>query len=251
MAIEVCVDSVESSVNAVKGGASRLELCAGLCEGGTTPSMGLLRVVKQEVDVPVFVMIRPRGGDFAYSELEFEVMKTDLRLFQECGHADGFVFGILTPDGEVDRTRCSELIEMARPLPVTFHRAFDVTRDPFRALETVIDLKMERILTSGQESTALEGLPLIKKMVESAHGRIIVVPGGGITERNLERILRGSGCLEFHCSARASTNSVMQYRNTNVCMGTQYGAPEYMLKRADIERVQTLHSIAQSFLQQI
>ena len=240
------MDSVESSVNAVKGGASRLELCGSLCEGGITPSLGLLRVVKQEVNVPVFVMVRPRGGDFVYSEQEFEVMKENLRLFKEEGNADGFVFGILTPDGEVDNMRCSELIELARPQPVTFHRAFDMTRDPFRALETIISLKMERVLTSGQESTALEGLPLIKELVERYRSQITIVPGGGITERNLERILKGSGCVEFHCSARVSVSSVMSYRNANVCMGVKYGASEYMVKVADTERVQMLLSIAQS-----
>lgn len=242
------MDSVESSINAVKGGASRLELCTCLSEGGITPSLGLLRVVKQEVRVPVFVMVRPRGGDFAYSEQEFEVMKEDLRLFKEDGNADGFVFGVLTPDGEVDSGRCAELIEMAHPHPVTFHRAFDMTRDPFRALETIISLKVERILTSGQDSTALDGLPLIKELVERSRGRITIVPGGGITERNLERILKGSGCVEFHCSARTSTTSVMMYCNQNVCMGAKYGASEYTVKMTDVRRVQTLSSIAQSCL---
>ena len=244
--MEVCVDSVESAVNAVKGGASRLELCGCLSEGGITPSLGLLRVVKQEVNIPVFVMIRPRGGDFAYSEQEFEVMKEDLRLFREDGNADGFVFGVLTPDGEVDSGRCSELIELTRPQPVTFHRAFDMTRDPFSALETIINLKMERILTSGQDSTALDGLPLIRELVERSHGRITIVPGGGITERNLDRILRGSACVEFHCSARTSVSSVMRYYNPNVCMGAKYGASEFSVGVADVDRAQTLISIAQS-----
>lgn len=250
MALEVCVDSVESAVNAAKGGASRLELCAGLSEGGTTPSLGLLRVVRQEVDIPIFVMIRPRGGDFAYTEQEFEVMKEDLKIFKESGSVDGFVFGVLTSEGEVDSTRCSELIDLSRPLPVTFHRAFDMTHDPFRALEAIIDLKMERILTSGQESTALEGLPLVKELVERAHDRIIIVPGGGITERNVERILRESGCVEFHCSARATVNSVMRYRTSNVSMCAQYGAPEYSVRVASTDRVQTLVSIAQSHSQE-
>ena len=244
------MDSVESAANAANGGATRLELCCALSEGGLTPSIGLLRVVKQEVSVPVFAMIRPRGGDFAYSEQEFEVMKEDLVALKETGSADGFVFGILTRDGEVDSRRCSHLIELARPLPVTFHRAFDVARDPFRAMETIVGLCMERILTSGQESTALEGLPLIKELVERAHGRTTIVAGAGITERNLERILRGSGCREFHCSARTSVESVMQFRNSRVCMGAQPGASEYTLKVADIDRVQTMVSIAQSVSQE-
>ena len=244
--MEVCVDSVESAVNAVKGGASRLELCGSLAEGGTTPSLGLLRVVKQEVNVPVFVMIRSRGGDFAYSEQEFEVMKEDLRLFREDGNADGFVFGVLKPDGQVDKKRCYELIELARPQPVTFHRAFDMTRDPLAALEAIIGLKMERILTSGQDTTAMEGLPLIKELVEKSRGRIMIVPGGGITERNLDRVLVGSGCMEFHCSARTSVDSVMSYCNPHVSMGAKYGASEHTVKVADVDRAQTLLSIAQS-----
>ena len=244
--MEVCVDSVESAVNAQRGGASRLELCSCLAEGGITPSLGLLRVVKCEVTIPVFVMIRPRGGDFAYSEQEFEVMKEDLRLIREVAPADGFVFGILTPEGHVDEKRCRELMELAHPLPTTFHRAFDMTRDPFRAMETIISLKMERILTSGHDSSALEGLLLIKKLVEKAQGRIIIVPGGGINERNLERIMSGSGCNEFHCSARSSVSSVMSYCNQNIAMGARYGPSEFGLKVADVGRAQTLLSIAQS-----
>ena len=240
------MDSVESAVNAVKGGAARLELCCALSEGGLTPTLGLLRTVKQEVSVPVFAMIRPRGGDFVYTEQELEVMKEDLVVLKEAGNVDGFVFGVLTPEGEVDRQRCSQLIELARPLPVTFHRAFDMTKDPFRALETITGLKMERVLTSGQESSALEGLLLIKELIERARGRIIVMAGGGITERNLERVLKGSRCQEFHCSARTSIDSVMRYRNSSVCMGSKYGGDEYAVKITDTARVQTMVSIAQS-----
>lgn len=244
--MEVCVDSVESAVNAANGGASRLELCCALSEGGLTPTLGLLRVVKQEVEIPVYVMIRPRGSDFSYSEQEFEVMKEDVVILKE-GKADGFVFGILTRDGEVDARRCSQLMELASPQPVTFHRAFDMTRDPIRALETIIGLKMDRILTSGQESTALEGLPLIKELVERARGRIAVMAGAGITERNLERILKGSGCREFHCSARTTIDSVMQYRNSHVSMGSSSGASsEYSTKVADTYTIQRMISIAQA-----
>ena len=244
--MEVCVDSVESAINAERGGASRLELCSSLSEGGLTPSLGLLRVVKQEVSIPIFVMIRPRGGDFAYSEQEFEVMKEDLKLMREDTNVEGFVFGILTSEGHVDEKRCRELMELGHPLPATFHRAFDMTRDPFRALETIINLKMERILTSGQENSALEGLPLIQKLVEKARGRVTIVPGGGIHERNLERIIAGSGCVEFHCSASRSVSSVMRYCNHGVSMGAKYGPLEFTVKVADADRVQNLLSVAQS-----
>lgn len=240
------MDSVESAVNAERGGASRLELCACLAGGGITPSLGLLRVVKQEVNIPVFVMIRPREGDFVYSEQEFEVMKEDLQLFKKDGNVDGFAFGILTPEGQVDRQRCSELMHLAGPLPVTFHRAFDVTKDPFRALETIISLKMDRILTSGQDSSALDGVPLIKELVDRSCGRILIVPGGGITERNLSRILGDTGCVEFHCSARTNTQPVMRYCNHNVAMGAKYGPSEFTTKVTSVERVQALLSIARS-----
>ena len=172
--MEVCIDSVESALNAEVSGASRVELCSNLVEGGTTPTVGMLRTIKEKSKIPVYVMIRPRGGDFAYSEDEYQVMKEDMVALKECG-ADGFVFGILTPEGDIDEQRCQELIELAQPYPVTFHRAFDVVREPSKALETLISLGFSRVLTSGQDSTALEGLPLINKLVEQARGRIIVV----------------------------------------------------------------------------
>ncbi|XP_051473614.1 copper homeostasis protein cutC homolog isoform X2 [Apus apus] len=259
--MEVCVDSVESAVNAERGGAGRIELCAALLEGGTTPSMGLLQVVKQCVRVPVFVMIRPRGGDFLYSDREVEVMKADIRLAKLHG-ADGLVFGALTEDGRVDTELCTALL-VCRPLPVTFHRAFDMVHDPLVALETLISLGFERVLTSGCDSSALEGLSLIKRLVEQAKGRIVVMPGGGITERNLQRILEGSTASEFHCSARSARDSGMKFSvsvqqcsssghklhvNPNVAMGASFSAPEYSIKVADVAKVRTLNAIAKNIL---
>ncbi|XP_062070894.1 copper homeostasis protein cutC homolog isoform X5 [Lepus europaeus] len=176
--MEVCVDSVESAVNAERGGAGRIELCSGLLEGGTTPSMGLLQIVKQSVQIPVFVMIRPRGGDFLYSDREIEVMKADIQLAKLYG-ADGLVFGALTEDGQIDKELCMSLIALCRPLPVTFHRAFDMVQDPMAALETLLTLGFERVLTSGCDSSALEGLPLIKRLIDEAKGRIVVMPEKG------------------------------------------------------------------------
>ncbi|KAM9232195.1 copper homeostasis protein cutC homolog isoform 2-T2 [Leptosomus discolor] len=233
--MEVCVDSVESAVNAERGGAGRIELCAGLVEGGTTPSMGLLQVVKQCVRVPVFVMIRPRGGDFLYSDREVEVMKADIRLAKLHG-ADGLVFGALTEDGRIDTELCTALL------------AFDMVHDPLVALETLISLGFERVLTSGCDSSALEGLSLIKRLAEQAKGRIVVVPGGGITERNLQRILEGSTASEFHCSARSARDSGMKFRNPNVAMGASFSAPEYSIKVADVAKVRTLNAIAKNIL---
>ncbi|NWT12753.1 CUTC protein, partial [Vireo altiloquus] len=251
--MEVCVDSVESAVNAERGGAGRIELCAGLVEGGTTPSMGLLQVVKQCVRVPVFVMIRPRGGDFLYSDREVEVMKADIRLAKLHG-ADGLVFGALTEDGRIDTELCTALLAVCRPLPVTFHRAFDMVHDPLVALETLISLGFERVLTSGCDSSALEGLSLIKRLAEQVMSPALCVtlglfpPGGGITERNLQRILEGSTASEFHCSARSARDSGMKFRNPNVAMGASFSAPEYSIKVADVAKVRTLNAIAKNIL---
>lgn len=245
--MEVCVDSVESAINAERGGAGRLELCSSLLEGGITPSLGLLQVVKQYVRIPVYVMIRPRGGDFLYSDRELEVMRKDIEMMKSHG-ADGVVFGALTEDGRVDAELCMELLALSRPLPATFHRAFDMVHDPVVALETVITLGFERVLTSGLDSTVLEGLPLIKRLVEQAKGRIIIMPGGGITERNLQRILEGSGAQEFHSSARSGKESAMKFRNPSVNMGASLSAPEYSLKVADVTKVRTLNAIAKNTL---
>ncbi|XP_037638376.1 copper homeostasis protein cutC homolog isoform X1 [Sebastes umbrosus] len=233
--MEACVDSVESAINAERGGAGRLELCSSLLEGGLTPSQGLLQVVKQYVKIPVYVMIRPRGGDFLYSDREVEVMRKDIELMKRHG-ADGLVLGALTEDGRVDAELCMELLAAARPLPVTFHRAFDMVHDPVVALETLISLGFQRLLTSGCDNSALEGLPLIKRLVDQAKERIDIMPGGGITERNLQRILEGSGAQEFHCSARSSKDSAMKFRNTCVTMGAAFSAPEYGLKVADVSK---------------
>lgn len=245
--MEVCVDSVESAVNAERGGAGRLELCSSLLEGGLTPSVGLLQVVKQYVKIPIYAMIRPRSGDFLYSDLEVEVMRKDIELMKSHG-ADGLVLGALTEDGRVDAELCMELLAAARPLPVTFHRAFDMVHDPTIALETLVSLGFQRVLTSGCDSSALEGLPLIKRLIDQAKGRITIMPGGGITERNLQRILEGSGAQEFHCSARSSRDSAMKFRNTCVTMGAVFSAPEYGLKVADVSKVRTLNAIARNTL---
>ncbi|KAI7805445.1 copper homeostasis protein cutC homolog isoform X2 [Triplophysa rosa] len=245
--METCVDSVESAINAERGGAGRIELCSNLLEGGTTPSTGLLQVVKENVKIPVYVMIRPRGGDFLYSDWELEVMKRDIEQMKN-HEADGLVFGVLTEDGHVDSELCMDLLAASRPLPVTFHRAFDMVLDPVVALETLVSLGFERILTSGCDSSALEGLPVIKRLVEQAKGRIVIMPGGGITERNLQRILEGSGVQEFHCSARSSRDSTMKYRNPNVSMGGSLSVPEYAIKVADGTKVRTLNAIAKNTL---
>lgn len=241
--IEVCVDSVESALAAEAGGADRIELCQDLCEGGLTPSAGLLAVVRERVKLPIAVMIRPRGADFHYSDAEFEVMRRDLVAAKQA-RANMIVLGLLTPTGTIDRARTAELVALARPLPVTFHRAFDMTRDAAEALDRLIGLGIERVLTSGLERTVVEGLDTILALQQQAGGRILVVPGGGITERNLPKILAATHAQEFHVSASATEESRMTFRNSRVAMGRTFGPAEYAFTRASAARVRAFRALA-------
>ena len=236
--LEACVDSVEAAVAAQLGGADRVELCADLLEGGCTPSPGVIQLARKLLDNRLHVMIRPRGGDFCYSEVEFEVMRLDIAFAKQAG-ADGVVIGILNPDGTVDAERTRALMEPARPMSVTFHRAFDVTRDPFEAMETLIGLGVDRILTSGQEPAVLEGLDLIADLVRRAGDRVIIMPGAGITERNFGKIVAQSGAREFHVYAPATLEGRMTYRHSRVFMGGQLRPPEYTLSVTDPNRIRT------------
>ena len=178
---EICVDSVDSAVAAEQGGATRVELCTALLEGGLTPSAGTIAITRAQVSIGLQVMIRPRGGDFLYSDTEFASMKHDIELAKQLG-ANGVVFGLLTAAGNIDSDRTRVLLDHAKPMNVTFHRAFDMTRDPIAALETLIELGINRVLTSGQEVSALEGAELVHDLLVHADDKIIVMPGGGITE---------------------------------------------------------------------
>lgn len=200
--MEVCVDSIASALEAADGGASRLELCSALLEDGLTPSIGLFEVVKSLVSIPVFVMIRPKLiNNYIYSDNEILEMETDIKMFKSKG-ADGFAFGALTSKGCVDENVCQRLLAVSAPLPTTFHRAFDLTINPFESLETIIQLGFKRILTSGQESNVLEGVDLVRDLVEHSAGRIIIMPGAGISEQNLSYILETTSANEFHSSAK-------------------------------------------------
>ncbi|KAK2586137.1 hypothetical protein KPH14_001410 [Odynerus spinipes] len=199
--MEICVDSLESARNAVNGGASRLELCAALSEGGLTPTPGLVKLVRSVTTVPIYAMIRVRAGDFVYSRDEMDAMSYDLKILKDL-NVNGFVFGALTVDREIDINYCKEIISAASPLPVTFHRAFDEVVDPSRALETLIDLGFERILSSGQKNTAEEGLDLLREIVRQATGRISIMPGSGIDSTNISKIKMATDAKEFHASAK-------------------------------------------------
>ncbi len=236
---EACVESVEAAVAAQKGGANRVELCADLLEGGITPSSGTIWLARQQLAIPMNVIIRPRGGDFCYSDAEFAVMKHDVEHAKDLG-ADGIVIGILNANGTIDIERTQELIALAEPMGVTFHRAFDMVRDPFAALETLIELGVDRILTSGQEETVWEGIELIAELVKQAQGRIIIMPGGGITERNVARIIAHSGATELHAAVPMHVESRMQYRHTHVFMGGSLRPPEYAVNTTCSSGVQAL-----------
>jgi len=226
MIYEICVDSIEGVAVARDAGASRVELCASLIEGGITPSRGMIRVARMVSGIKLHVIIRPRGGDFLFSDAEFDVMAADVETVKAEG-ADGVVIGQLTADGLIDVERTRRLIAMARPMSVTFHRAFDMTPDPFAALEGLIELGVDRILTSGQEATALEGLPLITNLIKSAGDRIIIMPGGGITARNAERIAMSAKPKEMHFAALEQEVSGMRFRRHHVFMGGELRPAEY------------------------
>ncbi|MGE0007438.1 MAG: copper homeostasis protein CutC [Parvibaculaceae bacterium] len=226
MIYEICVDSVAGVREARAAGAHRVELCANLLEGGTTPSRGMIRNARAVAGIGLHVIIRPRGGDFLYDEDEFAIMAADIETAGAEG-ADGVVIGILTAEGEIDEARTRELIARARPMSVTFHRAFDMTRDPFEALEVLIGLGVDRILTSGQEASVLEGLPLIAELIRRAGERIVVMPGAGITPRNVARIVAEAGPREVHFAALEPEAGGMRFRRHHVYMGGELRAPEY------------------------
>ncbi len=237
--LEICIDSVEGAMAAQTGGAQRVELCDNLLEGGTTPSAGMIALARQQIDIDLNVIIRPRGGDFCYSDLEFSVMQHDITQAKQLG-ANGVVIGLLNRDGTIDKPHTATLIALARPMSVTFHRAFDMATEPQQALEDLIDLGVDRLLTSGQESSALEGLDLIAALVQQAAGRISIMPGGGINERNLVKIVQQSGVNEVHMTARSTVESAMIHRSTRAFMGGALRAPEYARQATDAQRVAKL-----------
>lgn len=240
--IEICTASVESVIAAENGGADRVELCSDLFEGGLTPGIGTFFLAKERTSIPINVMIRPRGGDFCYSDTEFEVMMREARFFKEAGAAS-LVFGILTPDGEIDMERSAKLIEIARPLPVTFHRAFDMTRNAFRSLDNLISLGVERVLTSGLESSALEGAYTLKSLVEKAEDKIIVMPGAGINERNFSRLHGIVHAKEYHMGLSSAVKSKMEYHGGRVFMGGLLRQDEFSLSVTREDKVRKIKAL--------
>jgi copper homeostasis protein len=230
MVLEICAESIESAIAAERGGAHRIELCTGRALGGLTPTPALIAAVRSSITIPLHILIRPRAGDFLYSDAEFEIMQQEILAAKQAG-VQGVVFGILKPDGTVDTKRSLHLVELARPLSVTFHRAFDMANDLSRALEDIIAIGINRVLTSGGEQTAEAGIPAIATLTKQAHGRIGIMAGSGITQNNVREIIAATGVREIHATARTAAPILMQYRNDRVSMGT--------IKNQEYERLTT------------
>lgn len=213
--LEICANSVSSAVAAQAGGADRVEFCQNLEAGGTTPSHGQITLVKERLDIDVHVLIRPRAGDFLYNDLEYEEMKADILFCKEAG-CEGVVIGLLHADGRIDTERTTELVRLASPMHVTFHRAFDRCAEPVQGLDDIIGCGCGRLLTSGMRDTAQEGMPLIKLLVEQAADRIEIMPGSGITAENIVLLARETGAYAFHTSAKVVEPSQMVFDNNQV-----------------------------------
>lgn len=236
--VEVCVDSVPSAVAAQEGGAHRVELCDNLLEGGTTPSAGAVEVARRRLAIGLQVIVRPRGGDFCYSDLDYDVMRRDVALAKDLG-ADGVVIGILTDEGRVDLERTRGLVELARPLSVTFHRAFDMTRDAREALEDLAGLGIDRVLTTGQEDSIWDGLDLVAELVKRAGDRIVVMPGG-CHDRNVRAVVARTGAREVHVVGARTVESRMRHRNLRCFMGGVLRPSEYSRDETDPRRIRAI-----------
>lgn len=240
--LEVCAYSLESCREAKEAGADRVELCTAMYDGGTTPSAALIRMARRITEgMELFVMIRPRGGDFLYSEEEYFQMQEEIRFVKETG-ADGVVLGILQADGRVDGRRTARLVELAAPMKVTFHRAFDMTCDHQEALEEVIKSGCYRILTSGMRNTAQEGADILRELVGLAQGRIQIMAGSGVNASNA-RLLRDTGVDALHMSGKSVRDSAMTFRNPQVFMGGVPGIPEYEIAFSDKRKIREVADI--------
>ncbi len=233
--LECCTDSVESAINAAKGGADRLELCANLSIGGTTPDLALFHQIRKNLDIRIHVLIRPRFGDFCYSKYEMEIMREEIRLFREA-QADAVVIGVLDADGNLDMDSMEKLLGEAEGMDVTLHRAFDMCRDPFKTMEQAISLGIHTILTSGQQQSAWEGRNLIRELVRRSAGRIDVMAGGGVNAEVIRRLWPATGLTSYHMSGKVICDSLMRYRKAEVSMGLP-SMNEYEIWRTSEEKI--------------
>jgi len=239
MLLEICSNSLQSSINAQEAGAHRVELCENLSQGGTTPSYGLISQARKHLNIKMNVLIRPRTGDFFYSDLEYQIIQEDIRMAKQLG-ADGVVCGILLANGDVDITRTKALVGLAKPMSFTFHRAFDFTNDPFKALEDVILTGADRILTSGQQPTAIHGEHLLRELVKLAKGRISIMPGSGINAENIEFLIE-TGATEFHMSGVAPIESGMTFRKFGMTLSNS--EKDYKIDESKIEKIKAVIAI--------
>ncbi len=233
--LEICAGSLRSALAAQEGGADRVELCDNLSEGGTTPSYGLIKTCRSLLKIPVFPIIRPRGGNFVYSNAEFDVMKQDIRCCLELG-CEGVVFGILRSDGSIDTERCSELVSISGNMQLTFHRAFDRCIDRDKGLEDLIIMGFHRVLTSGGKDYAEEAIPELERLVRQSKNRISIMPGSGITSQNLLKILRKTGAFEFHSSAKSKIDALSN-NNAQNNLDTLYLYETDVLKVCEMQRI--------------
>jgi len=232
--LEVCANSVQSAINAQIAGAKRIELCENLFIGGTTPSYGCIKTTRERVDIAINILIRPRIGDFLYSDIEFEQIKNDILVAKQLG-VNGIVCGILLPNGEVDTERTDELVELSKPLTFTFHRAFDFTPDPYKALEDIIKTGATHILTSGQKNKAADSVDLLCELVKKAANRVAIMPGSGINADTIKRIVN-TGANEFHMSGVKDVESKMIYRKENLTLNGN-SLPDYINQISDVESI--------------
>ena len=232
--LEVCANSVQSAINAQIAGAKRIELCENLFIGGTTPSYGCIKSTRERVDIAMNILIRPRIGDFLYSDIEFEQIKNDILVAKQLG-VNGIVCGILRPNGEVDTERTAELVELSKPLTFTFHRAFDFTPDPNKALEDIIKTGATHILTSGQKNKAADSVDLLCELVKKAANRIVIMPGSGVNAETIKSIVN-TGAKEFHMSGVKDVESKMIYRKENLTLNGN-SLPDYINQISDVESI--------------
>lgn len=232
--LEICCDNFASAESAAIAGANRIELCSAIGEGGLTPSIGMIEQVLKNLNIDVHVLIRPRGGDFLYSDAEIEIIKSDIEACKELG-VDGVVIGFLNADGSVDKENTADIIELAQPMKVCFHRAFDMCKHPLKAFEELKELGIDCLLTSGQAPKAIDGLELISQLVERAENKIKIMPGSGVRVHLLEEIHQKTKAHAYHMSARIPVSSKMQFQQEKVSMGSQSLDAEYLSHTHDVE----------------
>ena len=244
--LEICADSVESAVIAQEAGAGRIELCCNLAEGGTTPSYGTISSARNNLRIKLNVLIRPRSGDFLYSDEEFDIMRRDIEICGELG-ADGIVTGILNPGGTIDVDRTARLVEIAYPMTVTFHRAFDMCVDPVDGLEDIIATGADRLLTSGLKNRAADSVEIIRQLIIQAGSRLTIITGGGIDETNVAKIIEMTGAKEVHLTGRKEIDSEMIFRRKEVNLGSGTPSSEFSRKIADHEKISNIVALLKMF----